>query len=143
MNDKLASSAETAAVFLAEHELPDVACVEITPDRVADSTRTAFQLSASTAELADLIAFAETLSGEVTATVLRRDRPFHFTHVEIEGNAVDIPVRVWTHPEGPELAALWEAIGHTPEVGIRARVELDTIRSAATAVAESTQEASA
>lgn len=98
MNTKIASSAETAAVFLAEHELPDVACVEITPDRVADSTRTAFQLSAGTAELDDLVTFAESLSGDVTVTVVRRDKPYSFTHVQVDGTAVDIPVSVWTHP---------------------------------------------
>jgi len=141
MNRALADAAEYAAVCLSEHDsFPEVACLELIPDRAAGTVRTSVQLAATDNELAALVAVAEMLSGDVAVSVLRRDRPVRFTQVQVSGDAGPIPFVAWTHPSARELSALWSAVGHTPEIGVRARVGLDTLRAAADALSTTDEE---
>lgn len=138
MNDPLAAGAHTTAALLAESPLPEVACVELSPDRVNGGARAVIQLATSPAELAGLVTAAGTLSGDVVASVFRFDKPNPFTQVEVDGFTGDVPVRVWTHPPDRELRPLWDAIGTVPDYGVRVRIDLDTLRAVAHAFVDVT-----
>lgn len=136
-NILLAGSATNAARLLAEHaELPRVAAVEIVHGPAVDEARVAFQLSASTSELARLVAAADVLGDDASVSLVRRDRPHEFVSVEVHGYTSGTPVTFWTHPGEAELAELWKATGHDPEPNVRANVSLDALRAAAESTSE-------
>jgi|SRR5690606_16376749 len=144
MNQALAGAAEHAAAYLAAHDsFPAVSCLEVISEPVSGTVRTSVQLAATDNELAALLTVAEMLSGDVIVTALRRDRPVTFTQVQVSGDAGTIPVVVWTHPNDRELSALWSAVGHTPEISVRARVDLDALRAAVASLSTADQESAA
>ncbi len=139
MNTRIAEAAEAAAVFLAEHNgLPEVAQAEITHSRSADTVAASFQVAASLNELAALVDCAQELD-EPTITVTRHESPTAYVAVKAEGSAAGVPVMFWTHLRTVEASALWQAVGHEPEAKIAARISLDSLRSAAKSISDTSE----
>lgn len=132
-NQNHAQAAITAASFLTDHiDLPEIAAFEIIRGYENHTSRIHWQLADSTCPLHALTEWADTLSGDIAASVLHK--PGEYVSLHVTGHADDCPTQVWAHLPDSNAGDLWDAIGLEPDLDVRCRVSLDALRAAATSL---------
>lgn len=131
MNTRLSEAAESMSTLLSSATAPSVCCAQLLAlSESPDGVQASLMLSASTTELANLLAWSDELEGSVTASVHRVDSPYPFVQAQVSGYSGELPVNVTTHLDETEAVALWAALGDDEPNTEPQVVSLDALRVA-------------